>query len=639
MDKKKIISTTLMFIVVVGSVVLFKSVFGDKNILVGIAGITAALSLLGTDYSLNPIRNTIYFIILEIGLGLAAFITSLNPLLALVTTFVTIFYILYVFTYNTKKPTYVAFTLGYCFMVYTPVTIQEMPLRLLGLAFCGLAIMILQIVVNKNRLKKQTVSQIAVAVNSISKEVSLILAKASNKDRKELNFTTHKNLKNLNETLYEVIDKNYSKLSHSLIQNFFIAQFLESLNIELNKLNKDTGVDKTQHFCKILDLLMSIENFIGNKENLDYLLHSIDKYLEVKDFSTSNNYVEYKIYTHASILKIELENTKTQDVSEIVDHHFTTNLITSLDRFKNNINKNSLKFTFAFRGALVISLGIFIVSAFKIENGKWLVFSLISIVQPYLDTSKAKGNERILGTLIGIVIFEVVFFIVTDTTARTMIILLVGYLNNYQKNYRNQMICTTISALGSASIGLSISILGVERLTFVLLGTVIALYANKLILPYKASDAVKSSIKQLIGLNKKIISIVYKKGIWSSTSNYDLEALISINKLLTKLIDSNNNMLTSKEVDDFIYNQHEFVNDIRILANLFEYYEKNRSKKLRLSYHIDYLNNKELSNDEILDYINNLDDNLAQLILVNLISIKENLAISKKISNSAIKSI
>ena len=59
MDKKKIISTTIMFLAIVVSIVLFKMVFGEENSLVAVTGITAALSLLGMDYTINPIQNTI----------------------------------------------------------------------------------------------------------------------------------------------------------------------------------------------------------------------------------------------------------------------------------------------------------------------------------------------------------------------------------------------------------------------------------------------------------------------------------------------------------------------------------------------------------------------------------------------------
>lgn len=631
MNKKKIISTTILFLVIVISVVLFKSVFGAKNTLVGVAGITAALSLLGTDYTLNPIKNIFYFIFLEVGLGVAAFLASTNAFLGLFITFIVVFFILYSFTYNTKKPTYVAFTLGYFFMLYTPVTLQELPSRLSGLAFCGLAIMILQLLANRNKLQKQTIIQLKSSLHNITKEIELINSSdIDNQNFSSLNTVSHNNLKSLIESLYEVIDKDI-KLPMTLFQYLFIGLFLDSLNITLAKLYKTTKSSPNLNLDNLLDLLTNLETFIDGHGNINVLLSKIDVFLSSTNFPDSKNYLNFELYSYASILKRDLYNTQSSSVSEIYDQYFVKNLVSSLDSLKNNIRKDSLKFTFAFRGALVTSLGVFIVSLFDITYGKWLVFSLMSIVQPFLDSSKVKGKQRIFGTIIGFLIFEIVFSIVTDTMTRTLIILLVGYLSNYQTNYRNQMVCTTISALGAASIGSNITLLGVERLLFVLIGTLIALYANKFILPYEVSVYIKYDLKISLRLNEKIISTLYKKSMGSVKFSDDLKSIININKLLNKKIHVNNEMLLSPHIDDYIYTQHVFMNEIRVLSNMFKDYERSNSDKLKLLYHIDYLTNKELSENRILQYIDSVDDILSQLILINLLKVKSILSDSKKI--------
>lgn len=631
MNKKKIISTTILFLVISISIVLFKSVFGAKNTLVGVAGITAALSLLGTDYTLNPIKNIFYFIFLEVGLGIATFLASTHAFLGLFITFIVVFFILYSFTYNTKKPTYVAFTLGYFFMLYTPVTLQELPSRLIGLAFCGLAIMVLQLLANRNKLQKQTIIQLKSSLHNITKEIELINSSdIDNQNFSSLNTVSHNNLKSLIESLYEVIDKDI-KLPITLFQYLFIGLFLDSLNITLAKLYKTTKSSPNLNLDNLLDLLTNLETFIDGHGNINVLLSKIDVFLSSTNFPDSKNYLNFELYSYASILKRDLYNTKSSSVSEISDQYFVKNLVSSLDSLKSNIRKDSLKFTFAFRGALVTSLGVFIVSLFDITYGKWLVFSLMSIVQPFLDSSKVKGKQRIFGTIIGFLIFEIVFSIVTDTMTRTLIILLVGYLSNYQTNYRNQMVCTTISALGAASIGSNITLLGVERLLFVLIGTLIALYANKFILPYEVSVYIKYDLKISLRLNEKIISTLYKKSMGSVKFSDDLKSIININKLLNKKIHVNNEMLLSPHIDDYIYTQHVFMNEIRVLSNMFKDYERSNSDKLKLLYHIDYLTNKDLSENKILQYIDSVDDILSQLILINLLKVKSILSDSKKI--------
>lgn len=96
MDKKKIISNTIVFFITTSIVLLFSGIFGGENVLVGVQGTAAVLFLLTIDFSLNPVKNTIYFVLLELTIGLAAYIASLNPYLAIISTFLMkVLYILY----------------------------------------------------------------------------------------------------------------------------------------------------------------------------------------------------------------------------------------------------------------------------------------------------------------------------------------------------------------------------------------------------------------------------------------------------------------------------------------------------------------------------------------------------------------
>ena len=119
MEKKKILSTTIMFVVIVAAIVGFKSIFGDENTLVGVAGITAALSLLGTDYTINPLRNTVYFVGLEIVLGVGAFLAANNSILALIITFILIFTVILV-----SNPSLFCTNLLYMFSLWELLVIE-----------------------------------------------------------------------------------------------------------------------------------------------------------------------------------------------------------------------------------------------------------------------------------------------------------------------------------------------------------------------------------------------------------------------------------------------------------------------------------------------------------------------------------
>ena len=55
MNKKVVLTKTILFIAIVMFVVLFKTVFGDENTLIGVTSITALLMLLERDLTIEPL--------------------------------------------------------------------------------------------------------------------------------------------------------------------------------------------------------------------------------------------------------------------------------------------------------------------------------------------------------------------------------------------------------------------------------------------------------------------------------------------------------------------------------------------------------------------------------------------------------
>lgn len=627
MNKKKIISTTIMFIVTTAAVILFAAIFGGENILVGVAGITAVLYLLDRNYTLRPIKNTIYFVVFELSIGLATFIGSLNPFLALITTFSAIFYILYNFTYNTKKPIYLPFILAFIYMFYTPVTIDKLPLRLISLTFCGLAIMVLQLLVNSNKLKKQSTSQLNIALESINKQIKLLNSKEL-EEKYKLNKDTDKTLNSLIEAFTYAIDQNKSKLSIELLRYLSIAQFLNSLNIILNKYEDFTIPEK------LLNLLDNINLYINDKANLDCILDSISDY-DSMNLGNNKNTLNIALYPYTSKLKRDL---KQNNIDKITSGYSRSDFLREFS-FKNNVIRKSVRFTFAFRGALIISLAVFIISLFDINNGKWIVFSLSAINQPYLDNANAKLRDRIIGTTLGLIIFMVTYSIVTADTPRMLLLLIVGYAMNYITKYRYSVICVTLFALGSISIGANIGYITVQRFIFVIIGSFIAIVANRIILPTYAYKATQSAIDKSTSTNEEIVSLLSKKHVSLETFEKSVQPLVVRNKWLNKYIAYNNSMLLSNKVDDYVYNQDIFLNDIIGFQSLLYSVSEDVYDKAKLDNNIDYINNNDLSNEDIFKSIEMKYSGFDKVVLNNFISIKQDLSLSKKLRNRAISSI
>ena len=154
MNKKLIISKTAIFIIVVGFVIAFKSIFGDENTLIGVTTITATLMFLERDLTLSPIRNTIKLILINLLLGISSYLVVSNMYLGIIVNFLTLFFISYTFCYNLRNPLYLPFTLQYLFLLAEPVDSNGFFIRIMALVFGAIVIMVAQILFNKNRLAK-----------------------------------------------------------------------------------------------------------------------------------------------------------------------------------------------------------------------------------------------------------------------------------------------------------------------------------------------------------------------------------------------------------------------------------------------------------------------------------------------------
>ncbi|MCU9807760.1 FUSC family protein [Paraclostridium sp. AKS46] len=335
--------------------------------------------------------------------------------------------------------------------------------------------------------------------------------------------------------MYKRIDKDIH-LPIEIMQSLFISRFLESINLTIGKIkddrNDNEGYFKTLNEVK--NLLLEIDNFTNENLSIDELINKLCEYVEDTDKIEPNYYLIYELKDAADLLSYDLKDSRDKKFDKIKENYFVTDLLDRVNDLKNNISKDSLKFTFALRGAIVTSIGVFIVSIFNLEYGKWLVFSLSSIVQPYLEASKVKGKDRLVGTVIGLVIFEILFYLIKENSARVLVILAVGYISNFQTKYKDQMICTTISALGAAAMTSSLEMISINRLVFVVIGTLIALYANKVILPYKMRDITKKDIEKSIMINEKILSKLYELGRLDLKIDEDVKEMLFVNNLINK---------------------------------------------------------------------------------------------------------
>ncbi|MCE9675979.1 FUSC family protein [Paraclostridium bifermentans] len=522
-NKKEIISLifskTLIFIFVVLLVSLFKSIFKPENSLIGVTTVVLMLVLFQTDLTLNPIKNLLNLIVLNLAFGLSAFLVSQNVLLGLILNFSIMLFIGYYFSYELKKPINMMVGLHYMLMIVSPISISQLPLRLLSLVAGAFMIMGVQLLANKNKLTKSRNAMFNTIVDDLLIKIDLL---KSQNDTENIDKSLSLNIDSLKSLIFES-GKSDSHFTECGVNTMNVLSCLEKINSIL-----DTIKNKS-YYSQILDDIFSVINDIKNGKfdinisDLDDKYNKINLYsLDIIDMEAVYDLidvvktlnVELKIYTNT------INNQKNIQNELSIPQEFK-----ELHVQKNLMKLKSPRFAYGLRLGLVVSLTFFIVKFFNIEYGEWAVYTVFALSQPHSEYTIRKSKKRIIGTIMGSIMMAILFNLVTDPSLRTVMLVLAGYLMSYVSDYRNLVAFITVSAVASAALYVpNPNFIIMNRILFVVIGIAIALIANKFVFNRKLLDEEnnlnniqRDSSRKMLGevllnegsKNKSVIGILY----------------------------------------------------------------------------------------------------------------------------------
>ncbi len=630
---KSIISKTLVFMGAIPTAIFFKCIFGTSNMLVGITGFMAAVTLMGNDYTANPIKNTLRFILIELFIGLSAFISHFSAPLTLIFTFIVVFFIVYIFTFDTSKPIYMPFIFCYLFMLYMPVKQIDMPNRIEALILSGILIMLVQMLVNKNKFWNKSKSSICKNIDLLIDGIDILLEKKDMNLLKESSKNLNKQLQALSQSLYSRKEKTFLISDKSKLY-LCIVQTLEGTNIILEKSIQD--IDNLGKYDDVLVKLKlqfnNILKFMNEEKSTKELKNQLNEFIYEGDDIHYSHYISYELRQNMTLLRDILDNLENGGLSYSDKKYGINEKIKEREVIKRRFNRNSLRFTFAFRIALLVSLGAFVVDYFDLYKGKWMVFTLSSVVQPYIESSETKMIDRIKGSLIGILIFELLFHLVPSMEVKMLIAFTCGYIGFYFKDYSKKMIFMTVFALSMGATNNDFNILSFDRLKFILIGCIIAFIANRIIFPYKIKDVTKNLVKKSVELNNSLATILENLNI-NNLDSHNLRETILTNRLTNDKININNNTILSDSIGNFLNSERIVMSNLRVFKSSIK---NNRIKNLDISNVCNEMQryiNGDLSKDYIIKNFDNLSERDDKLIFMNIYEIFRNIDNAKKYAN------
>ncbi|MGL4912498.1 MAG: FUSC family protein [Romboutsia sp.] len=498
---KDFLTKTLTFIVNSIFINVFAKVFGMSNTMIAVSIVVIALTLVSIDLKEDIFIKVLWISISLIILGSSASIALLNPILGLVVNLIIIFFIVYYTMDNYKSPMYFPFILSYIFMLMSsPATIEMLPLRLLSIVIGSGYILLIQLVLNKNRFSKTVIGTRKGIIFSILQQIDNIIDGNYNNN---LNSNVNNLVNTKVKAIYDTRLK-YKYITHKNIGNLEVCLSLQNLNKSLAvfKDKKELNTEERKFLLEIKKvMILSDKYFHGQEESIS--IEQIDYHINkiIKDTKNKNliNIIK-TIKDFKNYLKL-----RKQEDSDIIDKKEIL-LFNALKK----IDIKSVSFKFASKLSISISLVIFLVTILDLKYGRWIIFPMISIIQPYYDFTAKKAFNRVGGTLLGIIMFTIIFTIVKDNTLRLNITILSAYINVFITKYQYSTAIVAISALGSAAMsGGGIEIL-FNRILFTIIGCGAAMLINKYILHYKISDSIKDLTTEY-ELNLKKIEAMSKK--------------------------------------------------------------------------------------------------------------------------------
>ncbi|KMT21882.1 FUSC family protein [Clostridium cylindrosporum] len=582
MNRKTIISKTILFICIVGFITIFMSIFSKDNTLVGVTVVTATLMFLQRDLTHNLGRFFLVFLVINISQGMLAYISQVNIWIGIPATFVAMFITGFMFTYNVKAPMYIAFGLQYLFMLYYPVTIDRLPLRVLSLAVGAVIIILAQLIFNRNKLKKVSKATLPRITKGLSEKIDLIIKKKY-KHQHDMDIILY--IKELRKAILDSREAYFHTTLEGKI-NLNISIALERINILVDRINSgiinkplNITLKDRQLLTSVMEIVSQLDICIEDKEVTHQEIEKINAFISTyaipdkgdgddKLNAISKNHLE-QILEIMDFIRHNLEeviNLSGEEYRKIIRKTDIPKVFRAGYVMRKNFHLKSVKLSYALRSAVVVTLGYFIVKYFNLPEGRWLVFTLFALIQPYMQDTEIKTWHRIKGTLVGVIVFIILFSLVKDFTLRSVIVLLVGYINSFldKSGYDKQMIFITISALGVAAITGDIGALATERIVYVLIGVLIALIANRLILPYRVEDALSDLLhiySEILDRIKMEISLAHEgKGNIQNMRNLIMQTSLLEDKIFI-IIDTENER-SQEKIKDYIVKNRILVNDL-----------------------------------------------------------------------------
>ncbi|TPE20283.1 FUSC family protein [Clostridium perfringens] len=548
---------------------LYKTIFGVKNTIIGLIIAMASYAFLRLDLTSYPIYKSMIFLILNLFLAISAYISAINPFVGLIINFLILFTVSFIYTTEFKNVISYIFLLLYVYMWEYPISLDELPRRLVAMGVGVFIIIGIHILFNRRNFRRNSNNIIIKSIRNIQKEIYHIINE-SYEEKENIYIDSE-----LRKLLILIKGRNNNKFIGNNKDDIYfnIVLILERINSIINKVGKVNSKSKD-----VIDYLNSLNHDLRNITL--FLERKVEFINEEKDDlskpSTINNFTE-KEYAFLEECT-ELIRLLEKNINNLYEYNRKKSRKRIKVKFNlkellignSSLKMKHLRVAYSLKLAIAVSLIMFIVDLFKIPQGRWIVTSVYVVIQPYEEETLTKAIKRFKGTIIGVIIYISIFTFFPHIIPLELLLLILMFFYFVQKDYDKKVVCTALMTLSFGLCRSTVGSLAFYRFLFVIIGIAIALGVNKIIFPQSVKNSIYDLKERYLELTNKLLyelkSILYEEKYNENT----IKLLLDCNLIESKLME-NKLIAENLEFKDLVYKQSVILSKIRCLILFINY--------------------------------------------------------------------
>ena len=454
----------------------------------------------------------------------------------------------------------------YFMMMCLPVTLEELPLRLLALTIGAVFIVAVNLLTNRHSSPQKTSRQ---AIESLAGEIDRAVD-------------------------LKLEGKEVSEDDFKLARNFYTNMVL---NFEL-KIFPSPTQESALNIAKSLQYIgQIIANYDLTDGELRYIKHLLSDIREMEPADIFNGIeVETEemnvVLLNFEYIADEISKEHTTKEFNLPDYKTLKTILKAVS--KRIFSLDSVRFTFAIKMTFLMVLCEVLTLIHPITFPQWLYFAIIPLLMPYIDDMGDSAKDRFIATYVGVIFFAIIALIIPYLpipTKLTAVIIFALGVTGFIFSIENVFVLTFFATVMSIGIGLTSLDANTAmwlKVLWVTLGTVVATVFSFLVLPFSVKKETKRNFAGRYELNEEFIDLLKEESEGTITSKGT--SLVVVNNLLGE------NIEITPENEELFKLQDEITDLSNFISNYMQRNELSEGFKRNL---IDIIDNGSDVNDEL----------------------------------------